>query len=312
MCYDAEYKLRDQIKQAEHDEIPEEEIEELKRQYWILTGNPFYDPDVRNIDDWPEIDDYDYFHVSGFSNPVVCAYTSIKPTHAILGHWSFIAGAINSYEEAYSHRSPGWVRNLNVISENMFTSKVFGSSAKHRRCVIDLNAYYEHHHSKGKTYPFRIYRKDGKPLHAAAIYRKTYLEDEEGIGLEFNSIAILTCMTSDTSTMAKIHNNKAVLKRGNGHRMLVLLDDEDVHTYLRPYPFKKGEKGDKVEEKLFQQEILDVCRPYDESRLAYHTVINLKERNDSPYLGNIPEITKPFLWEKLDYEEFPEIEMDLQ
>lgn len=314
MCYDAEYQLGRQIRQAIHDGISEESLENMKREYWILTGNPYEESDDDEFDDvanWPDIDQFNYYHVSGFSNPVVCAYTSLSPKQAILGHWSFIAGAINQYEEAYSYKSPGWVRNLNAISENMFSSKVFGSAAKYGRCVIDLDAYYEHHHSKGKTYPFRMYRKDGKPLHAAAIYRKTYLEDKDGIGFEFNSIAILTCQAPSSSIMAQIHNNDAVLKRGNGHRMLVLLEDENLSTYLKPYPFEKGEKGDPSEEAIFQQEILNVCRPYPENQIGYHTVLNIKNRKDSPYLGNVIELTRPYEWEHLDYDQFPEIDMEL-
>lgn len=304
MCYDAEYKLRSQIKEAIHQGMPEEEIDELKRQLWILTGDPWYDPDADpdDEDEWPELEDFDYYHTSGFSNPVIGAYTSINPHNMILAHWSFIAPGIRSYEEAYDYKSPGWVRNLNAISENMFQPrKVFRDAAKWGRCVVRLDGYYEHHHYKGKTYPCLMKRKDGKPFYAAAIHRETYLIDKDGDELKFNSLAILTCRANENSLMSRIHNNPTMLKRGNGHRMLVLLHEDQVADYLKPYPVPRGEKGDPAEEKLFQEEILSLCKPYPDQEIEWHTVINIKNRKNSPYIGNVPEITKPYQWPALDY-----------
>jgi len=55
-------------------------------------------------------------------------------------------------------------QTLNAPSETMFEKNTYKQSAKNKRCVIYIDGFYEHHHFKGKTYPFSIYRSDGEPM----------------------------------------------------------------------------------------------------------------------------------------------------
>lgn len=298
MCYDKEAHLRSQIKRAIHDELPEETIDEMKRELWILTGEPYYEPDAKldsNVDEWPGLEEFDYYHVSGFSRPAELVYTSMTPIAPIFAYWGFIPHWIRTTQDIYSK---SYNLNPNAQSEKMFGSKSFAKAAKWGRCVVMIDAYYESHHYKGKTYPFRIFRKDGKPMFIASIYRKTKVQDEDLEDHTFNSFAMLTCKANPT--LSRIHNNPKMVER-TGHRMLCILDEESIDKYLKPYPVEYGEDIDPKEAELFHEEILSLCQPYPEELLDFHSVLNIKNRKEMPYLGNVPEITQEYTWEDFDY-----------
>ena len=298
MCYDKEAHLRSQIKRAIHDQLPEETIDEMKRELWILTGEPYYEPDGEldsDVDEWPGLEEFDYYHVSGFSRPAELVYTSINPVAPVFAYWGFIGQWVDYVEDMFERKSNF---NLNAQSANMFKSRNFGNAAKWGRCVVMIDAYYESHHYKRKTYPFRIYRKDKKPMFIASIYHKNIMKDEDGMQHEFNTFAMLTCKAN--GSLARIHNNPEMVER-TGHRMLCILKEEDIDKYLKPYPVEQGEDIDPKEAKLFHEEILSVCQPYPEELLDFHSVLNIKNRKEMPYIGNVPEITQEYTWEDLDY-----------
>lgn len=300
MCYDKEYQIRRQLKNAIHNDDPEEVILDLKRDLWILTGDPYYNPNDKlddDIDLWPGLDEFDYYHINGFKHPPIVIIDSISPRSYKIAEWGFIPSWVKTVQDAYDFKSP-YNNNLNAQSGTMFEKRGFKKSAKYGRCVISIDAYYEHHDYKGKKYPFRIFRKDEKPMYIGAIHRKAYLIDEEsGEEVNMNVVATLTCEANPL--LAKIHNNPAMVKR-TGHRMLVILEEDQIEAFLKPYP----ESEDPTEEKLFQEEILSLCQPYDENKLDYHTVRNLHKRKDLDYLGNIEEIKEEYQWEDLDYSQF--------
>ncbi|OEK01148.1 hypothetical protein BFP97_06330 [Roseivirga sp. 4D4] len=303
MCVDAEYNLKSQIKQAIHDGLPEEEIEDMKRELWILTGDPFYDPDeeldIAQVDVWPGLEEYEYYHVNGYAKPTLLSYTGMTPLKIAFAEWGFVPFWVETMQERNSYKAKS-NNNLNAQSGHMFTNRTFADGAKWGRCVVMLDAYYEHHDYGSKKYPFRIFRKDGKPMYIGCISRKADLYDEEsGEEMTINTLAFLTCKANPM--MAKIHNNEEMVKR-TGHRMLVILEEDQISDFLKPYPVSHLEKGDPQEEKLFQEEILNLCQPFPQEKMGYHSVINLRKRKEMPYIGNTPEITKVYVWEDLDYE----------
>lgn len=310
MCYDAAYMIARQIKEAIHNGAPQEDINDLKRQLGVLIDERHLDPDkilplIEEDEDedlggeqrpWPE-----FHHVNGFSHPPIVIYTGTSPLKTGVAEWGFIPFWVKTIKEATDPRKP-YNNNLNAQSATIFEKKGFAPAAKYGRCVVLLDAYYEHHNYKSKTYPFRIYRADKEPLYVAGIYtRNTLIDEDTGEEIIKNTMATLTCEANPM--LAKIHNNPAMVKR-TGHRMLVILDKEQLGDYLRPYPVPKGQKRDPAEEKLFQESILELCRPYDQDKLTFHTVRNLRQRKDMDYLGNVPEIAQEYKWEQLDYSQF--------
>ncbi len=52
----------------------------------------------------------------------------------------------------------------------MFEKPSFRDSAKHRRCLVVIDGFYEHHHANGKTYPHFIQHKEKEPLTIAGLW----------------------------------------------------------------------------------------------------------------------------------------------
>ncbi|MEP4534966.1 MAG: SOS response-associated peptidase family protein [Cyclobacteriaceae bacterium] len=298
MCYDGDYQTKRQFNQAKRLQVPDERI--IQKQHEMIER------EKRRLGEKPEdealqSDDLEkylpaYYHISGFAKPQMAFMTSLEKADMDIGIWGFVPAWVKTVQEAYDFKKP-FNRNLNVQSETMFEKRGFKASARHMRCVISMDAYYESHHQNKTTYPFRIYHADGSPLWLAGIYRHTELTDEKtGEVQEFNSVAVVT--TQANSILARIHNNPKLVER-TGHRMLVLLDESQLTDYLKPYPDTK----DPAEEKLFEAAILNLCQPYDEDKLAYDPVRNLKKRKDMDYIGNVPEIRERYHWPDLNLDE---------
>lgn len=299
MCYDKEYQLRRQLKNAVKDGLADESIHEILEDLAHLTGHNYSDHTAPNSINWEALPRY--YHVSGFSHPPLIAHGALHPSRAVVAEWGFVPSWVKNESDAYDPRSP-YNNNLNVQSKTMFEKKAFAKAARYGRCIVYIDAYYESHHYKGKTYPFRIARKDGRPLIIAAICRRSrFVNRDTGEEITKNTLATLTC--SANGLISKIHNNPAMVKR-SGHRMLVILEEANIADYLQPYPFGINEKADPLEENIFQQEVLSVCQPIDENQLEFHSVKNLRDRKLMPYMGNVPEITEPYIWPDLDYSRF--------
>lgn len=306
MCRDKESDLKSQIKDAKRLGAHPEEIRRLETELYELIRHPYYDPDREDdldleVDDWPDLEKYHYHHVNGYARPWMLIYTSVNPIKVSMAKWSFVAPDVETVEEAYNWKSPKHYRNLNAQSEKMFTSRTFNEAAKYGRCVIKVESYYEYHHSNKYAYPFRIKRNDSKPLYIAGICRRVDLIDSEDFEHEYTTFASLTCKAN--TILSKIHNEPKMVAR-NGHRMLAILDDHQLEAYLRPYPIAPEELPNKKIEEAFQKEILELLKPFDDDKLAWHTVRKLQANKEMGYLGNVPEIKVPYHYDHLDYTKF--------
>jgi putative SOS response-associated peptidase YedK len=288
MCYDSEYQTKRQLKEAARLGAPKDEIDRLQLKLWKVTKKKQDMSFEEFVENLPA-----YYHVSGFAHPPMLFMTNYAEGSHDVGIWGFIPFWVKSLSEAYDYKKP-YNSNLNIQSESMFEKRGFDVAAKHRRCAIALDAYYESHHQNKKTYPFRIFPKNEKSLWVAGLYQENELLDEKtGEKERFNSVGILTCVANDT--LSKIHNNPSMVSR-TGHRMLVILDENQLEKFLASYPTSQ----DPLEQRLFEQGILNMCQPYPEELLEYEPVRNLKDRKELPYIGNVPEIRERFHWPDLD------------
>lgn len=291
MCYDMSYLVKNQLKQALHQGLKKEQIEVLKKDIRRISSL-----DIKNstLDGWPI-----FHHISGFAHPPLIAYHSVNPFKAIAAEWGFVPHWVQSSGEAYNASKP-YNNILNVQSQTLFSKHAFTKAARYGRCVVMIEGYYESHHYKGKTYPFYIYHKDRKPMYVAALCRRAkWVDKETGELVHKNVLATLTCEAN--STLSRIHNNPNMIQRGNGHRMLVILKEEDVSGYLKPFPFAIRENGAPKEVLNFQKEIIALCKPFPDNALSFHSVAPLKQRKNQPYLGNIPAIKEAYHWPSFDY-----------
>jgi putative SOS response-associated peptidase YedK len=294
MCYDAQYLIKRQLREAERRGTPLSDLDEL----WNELKRISTDPILQKTEPGHWKDDKnrlgDYYHVSGFQHPYAVIMTGTQATEVKLAKWGLIPFWVKSITEAYDFRKP-YNCNLNAQVETFLEKKAFSNAAKYKRCVIQVDAYYENHHANKTTYPFRIAHKNG-PLWLAAVYETNKLLDtESGELFSMNSFAILT--TRANRTLSRIHNNPKMVNR-TGHRMLGILEEDQLSAYLKNFP---GDT-DPLEIKIFEQEMKELIQPYEDDKLVYHPVRNLRPRKNQSYIGNVPEITKEYHWPDLDLE----------
>ena len=210
------------------------------------------------------------FHASGFSHPNLLVFTDEAPLTPQLFHWGLI---------------PFWVKDeakgkilsnktLNARGETIFEKPAFRAAAKSRRCLVMIDAFYEHRHFNGKTYAYRIQLKDDQPMVLAGLWEVWYKGDSP-----LYSFSIVT--TKANPLMAQIHNNPKLAEP----RMPVILPEGIEEQWLQP-----------IQEKADQELVQQLIHPYPHSELTYHTVGKLRGKaavgNQKEVLNNIdyPEL----------------------
>lgn len=247
MCYDIKTKLETQLKRAKRKNNPE----------WVAELEKKLKPYLEN-----------HYHVSGFTHPNVLIYTSEKPNEPQLYQW----GLVPSWVKDESQKLQLWNKTINARGETLFEKPSFKSAAQSRHCILYVDGFYEHHHYKGKTYPFFIYRKDSEPMPLACIYEHWV---DKKTGEMLNTFSIVT--TQANTLMGKIHNNPKL----TAPRMPVILDEIKEEIWLdinSKSDFKK------------------ILIPYPTEMLNAHTVMPLRGKYA---LGNIPECSQVFNYEEL-------------
>jgi len=117
---------------------------------------------------------------------------------------------------------PTWVKEtenfptlFNARSETLATKPAFRSAARHRRCLIPADCFYEWAHEGKTKIPHRIMRKDHKVFAMAGLW-ETYIHPN---GSEIDTATIVT--TDANGTVSALHN-----------RMPVILDEKDFSIWL--------------------------------------------------------------------------------
>ena len=117
---------------------------------------------------------------------------------------------------------PAWVKAtenfptlFNARSETLATKPAFRSAARHRRCLIPADWFYEWTHQGKLKIPYRIMRKDHKVFAMAGLW-ETYIHPN---GSEIDTATIVT--TDANGTVSALHN-----------RMPVILDEKDFAVWL--------------------------------------------------------------------------------
>lgn len=255
MCYDIKASLDAQLKRARHkgDARAVQEIEEK-----IIPHT-----------------DLPLFHASGFQHPRLLIYPDTQPYLPVAATW----GLVPHWVKDNLQRKKFWNNTLNARGESIFEKPAFRDAAKNQRCLIPVEGFYEHHHHKGKTYPFFISRKDGEPLNLAGLWNE-WTDRETGEIL--TTFSIVT--TEANPMMARIHNNPKL----EGPRMPFILPDEMADDWLHP-----------ILEPLDQQQLTDMIREYPEEELKAHTVDRLRGKE---YRGNVADISQQVIYPELELE----------
>ena len=253
MCYDIKASLESQLRRAElnsDEEMVKELVEKLR---------PFVDNTM--------------YHGSGYAHPKTLIYTDKDLFLPVVSIW----GLIPHWVKDNKQRMQFWNNTLNARGETIFEKPSFRDSAKHKRCIIVLDGFYEHHHFKGKTYPFLIQKKTKEPFSVAGLWSE-WLDKETGELI--NSFTIIT--TKANKLLAKIHNNPKLSEP----RMPVILPEAKVEDWLMP-----------INTDVDKNEIMKLISPISANELAAYTVHKLRGKNS---LGNTPEATQEVLYKELE------------
>lgn len=247
MCYDVKTKLEAQLKRARH-YFDEEAIKQIEKELA------------------PYLKDEETFRASGFEHPHVLVYTNedkYKPQAAV---WGLIPSWVKNSEQQMKL----WNSTINARGETIFEKPSFKASANKKRCILVVDGFYEHHHFKGKPYPFFIQNKNREPITLGGLWEEWVNKDTGEI---IKSFTIVT--TKANELMTKIHNNPKLPEA----RMPLILNDEEIETWL-------GNDIDKVKSLL---------RPNTDIFLEAYTVQKIRGKDS---LGNTPQAV-----ERYDYEE---------
>jgi putative SOS response-associated peptidase YedK len=252
MCYDIKASLESQLRRAQL-RTDKTAIAELLKKI-----KPFVDNNL--------------YHASGYAHPKTLIYTNQEPYIPTISIWGLIPHWVKDNKQRFQF----WNNTLNARGETIFEKPSFRDSAKHKRCVIVLDGFYEHHHYKGNTYPFYIQHASKKPLHIAGLWSE-WLDKETGEII--NSFTIVT--TKANELMGKIHNNPKL----NESRMPVILTRDAIEQWLQP-----------LQNETDKNLIEELIRPYHSKELKAITVYKLRGKNS---LGNVPEAAKEHAYEEL-------------
>lgn len=249
MCYDIEAQLLQQLKYynsqfgEEAKRIAKDILEELKR---YNPNNPHYT-----------------FHVvSGFSHPKLVVMA--KGDQLTIARWGLMPHWAKDESQALKLSNS----TLNARSETMFEKPSFRDSAKHKRCIIPVNGFYEHHHQGKKSYPYYVYPKTEDQFILAGLLSE-WVNKETGEII--NSFSILT--TKANPLMQLIHNNPKVPES----RMPVILQNDEIDEWL-------SIEVDSEEEK---KELLKLCNPLNVDRMSCY---NIRKIRGKEAIGNVPEV----------------------
>lgn len=264
MCYDIEEGHRRLILEAIRIGAPIDQVNEMIDRY-----NEFYQPTFPI-----EPLEGKSYHLSGFTHP------EFDVVHAANGtiemepmRWGLIPFWCKEQEKALKL----WNSTINARSESMFEKPSFRKPAAKGRGIIIVNSFFEHHHAKGKTYPFNIRKKNGKPIILGVLWDEWA---DRASGEILKTFSIVTVKGNEL--LSKIHNNPKL----NEPRMPLILEGENIQKWL-----------DLSEE---QNELLEkVCVPFSDEELHAHSVGKLRGKNA---VGPGPEAIEEVKYEELEIE----------
>jgi len=212
-----------------------------------------------------------------------------KDHYVAIGHWNpeisaLICNADHSLEFKnmrwgfpWKYTQPKTGKTTERVLINSTSEKVFfihRDVIYKKRCIIPLDGYYEFFHYNGEVYPHFLHVPDAI-LFAAGVWDEFA---DTSTGEIISRFSILT--TPPNNLAGRIHNNPG---SPNGSRMLLLLSEEDIETYLDPNNSR--------------EKLKDLFVPYSDEGMEAYPVPRFLRKDFSGYL-NTPKVR-----EKIEYPE---------
>ena len=254
MCYDVAYQTKRTLEYARRRGYDPGTIEELEERWERVKNLP------------PR------FHASGFEHPHLPVFTNQDPWVPQSFYWGLIPFWVKDVKSALQIAN----RTLNARGETIFEKPSYRDAARYRRCLVMIDHFYEHHHHKGKTYPFLIKMKNDEPMLLGGLWSEwTNKENGEIV----RSMSIVT--TEGNELLAKIHNNPKL----KGPRMPLLLPREIQEQWLAPVNSSQDIKM-----------IQELVQAYPANDMEAYPVGRLRGKNA---VGNLPEVLEPVNYPEL-------------
>lgn len=247
MCYDIKTKVEAALKRARHygnDEAIQMLIEQFR---------PFLEEE--------------FFHVSGFQHPKLLIYTSENFELPVVASWGLIPFWVKNEQQQLDI----WNKTINARGESIFEKPSFRTSARSKRCLVYIDGFFEHHHYKGKKYPFYIQRIGGEPLALGGLWDEW---TNKATGEVVNSFTIVT--TAANVLMQKIHNNPKLKEA----RMPLILNEDEADKWLA----------------ASVKEAKEMIKPAANGLLKAYTVRRLRGKEA---VGNSPKAIEEFNYPEL-------------
>ncbi|HOZ52951.1 MAG TPA: SOS response-associated peptidase, partial [Chitinophagaceae bacterium] len=255
MCYDVASGIRSALKYAKHRSDDPAMIASLEIQLELwLTSNVAY------------------YQISGYAYPPLLVFTNDQPFKPQFFQWGLIPHWVQSKVIANTIRN----QTLNARAETIFEKPSFKNSAKYKRCLIYIDAFYEYHHANKKVYPFHISLKLDEPIILAGLWDE-WLDTETGELIQ--TVSIVT--TKANEVMSQIHNNPKLIEP----RMPAILGRDKQNEWLKPIDH---------EDEIFK--LLHLLEPIESNLLKYHTVRRLKGKES---VGNTKEAELEYIYPEL-------------
>lgn len=158
---------------------------------------------------------YKYYHVSGFDTEKTLTVIVDEPEFLQEMTWGLVPNWIKDQVKASEIRT----KTINARGETIFEKPSFKDASLNKRCLLVVDGFFEYHRKAGRKIPYRIQRKDNRPMIIAGIWDENKL-------LNTRSFSIVTAEANEL--MIEIHNN------GKEARMPLLLNEQTATDWLKP------------------------------------------------------------------------------
>ncbi|HRD52527.1 MAG TPA: SOS response-associated peptidase [Flavobacteriales bacterium] len=218
---------------------------------------------ARLLAPYPE---FDLHYGNAFTHPKLVVYTDAAPRDPQLSLW----GLVPAWVKDRAQRNQLWNQTLNARGESIFEKPAFREAARHRRAIVHVEGFYEHHHFGKKTYPYFIHLKDRPQFALAALWEEWKDKDS---GELLHTFCIVT--TKGNDLLKRIHNNPKLEEP----RMPVILTETEEELWLAPVNSASDEEA-----------IKQLIKPYPAESMAAHPVKALLGKEG---VGNAPGASEP-------------------
>jgi len=213
------------------------------------------------------------YFVNGFNHPDVPVITNKMPDHIQTFSWGLIPFWVKDPKQAVSLSK----MTLNARGEEIFKKPSFRNAARHKRCLVVIDGFFEYHWFNDKSYPYYIKLASDEPMLLAGLWETWNYTKENIVRYTFSIVT-----TRANPMMAYIHNKP---KASEGPRMPVIVPKGSEKVWLT-----------EIQDSVDQQLIEEIIQPYNENELQAFTVSKLQGKTG---IGNVPEAIQEYHYNEL-------------